>query len=121
MTGWTTWSLLAGASPGEAILTAVAGFAFFGWITVAVLAVVSILPIALLAALATQRRWGKPRAALAGAAGWLVVTTLPAILGTPLLPATGFGLPEVVPAAIGAGLLAGYIVGRPRMTFADAD
>lgn len=58
---------------------------------------------------------------MAGAAGWLVVTALPAALGTPLLAASGFGLPAVIPAATIAGLFAGYIVGRAHVTFRVAD
>lgn len=121
LTGWTTESLLTGASPLEAVMTAVTGFAFFGWMIVVVLALLGTLAAVLLGAVATQRRWGKLRTAMAGAAGWLAVMALPASLGTQLLPASGFGLPAVIPAATIAGLFAGYLVGRPRVTLPNAD
>jgi hypothetical protein len=121
LTGWTTESLLAGAAPLEALLTAVTGFVFFGWITVLVLASFGGLGAWLLGAAATQRRWSRSRTAMAGAAGWLAVTALPAALGAQLLPASGFGLPAVVPAATLAGLLAGWLVGGPHGSLRDAD
>jgi hypothetical protein len=121
LTVWTTESLLAGDSPLTAVLTAVTGFAFFGWIAVVVLATLGTLAALLLGVVATQRRWTRSWTAVAGALGWLAVTALPAALGTQLLPASGFGVPAVIPAAVIAGLLTGYLVGRPRVTLADAD
>ena len=120
-TGWITQRLLAGDSALESVLTAVMGFAFFGWVSVVLLALLGTLAAMLIASVATQRRWRRARTAVAGAALWQFATALPAALGTPLVPASGFGLPEVLPAATVAGLFLGYLVGQPRVKFTNAE
>src|SRR5215213_2807192 len=111
LTGWTAESLLNGASPVEALMTAITGFAFFGWITIVALALLGTLAAGLLGVVATQRRWGRSTAAFVGATGWLAVTAIPAAFGAQLLPASGFGIPAVIPAAAIAGVFSGYVVG----------
>lgn len=118
--GWATQSLLRGDSLLVAVLTALTGFVFFGWIAVVVLAVLGALGAVLLASVAIPRRWRRATTVIAGTAGWMAVAVLPAALGAPLMSGSGFSLPEVIPAAAVAGLFGGFIVGR-HVTFADAD
>jgi hypothetical protein len=119
--GWTIESLLSGDPVLEAVVTAMFGLVFFGWIAIAVLAILGTPAAWLLAALARQRRWTRLATAAASAASWVALLALPAAVGMPLFSASGFGLPALIPAAALAGAFAGYVVGGRRVTSPDAD
>jgi hypothetical protein len=119
--GWTIESLMRGDPVLEAVLAATIGFVFFGWVAVAILAILGTAGSALLAALARQRGWTRSATVAVSALAWVALLGVSAAVGMPLLSRSGFGLPAVIPAAALAGAFAGYVVGGGQVTLGDAD